>query len=197
MSEQIYDVTTREGFLQRTVETTDRRVPQRFRGGTARGNADLTAWCEAFAPGCRSVLILGPTGVGKTYLAYGAIRDLAARGVSVKWLALTAPDMYARLRPRDGIDGEGEFQTIATAEMLLLDDLGAAKATEWTEEVNYRLVNYRYDRGLPMLITSNLPAVAADGRPSLKASLGERVMSRLTEMCQYVILRGPDRRLRP
>src|ERR1035441_8653931 len=169
MSEQIYDVTTREGFLQRTVETTDRRVPQRFRGGTARGNADLTAWCEAFAPGCQSVLILGPTGVGKTYLAYGAIRDLAARGVSVKWLALTAPDMYARLRPRDGIDGEGEFQTIATAEMLLLDDLGAAKATEWTEEVNYRLVNYRYDRGLPMLITSNLPAVAADGRPSLKA----------------------------
>ncbi len=193
MSEQTYDVTTREGFLQRTVETTDRRVPIRFRDATA-SHADVSAWCDAFAPGCPSLLILGPTGVGKTHLAYGALRTLAARGIAVKWAALTAPDLYARLRPRDGIDSEGEFRAIADSELLLLDDLGAAKGSEWTEEINYRLVNHRYDRALPMLITSNLPAVAAVGKPSLRNALGERVMSRLTGMCEYVILRGEDRR---
>lgn len=188
-----YDVTNREGFLQRTIETTDRRVPVRFREATA-DHPDIAAWCAEFSSASTSLLILGPTGVGKTHLAFGAIRDLAARGVAVKWLALTAPDLYARLRPRDGVDGEGEFQAIASAELLLLDDLGAAKASEWTEEVNYRLVNHRYDRALPMLLTSNLPAVAKDGKPDLRTVLGERVMSRLTEMCQYVTLRGPDRR---
>lgn len=193
MTEQSYDLRTREGYLQRTAETTDRRIPAMFRDATT-GNADVLAWCDAFAPGCKSLLILGPTGVGKTHAAYAAIRALAARGVAVDWQALTAPDLYARLRPRDGVDSEGEFQAIANCDLLVIDDLGAAKASEWTEEVNYRLVNWRHDRGLPVIVTSNLPAVAPAGKPSLAVAVGERVMSRLAGMCQYVTLRGADRR---
>lgn len=193
MTDQTYDLTSREGFLQRTGETTDRRIPVRFREA-ATDDKDVLAWCEAFGPDSPSLLIIGPTGSGKTHAAYAAIRVLAAQGIPVKWDALTAPDLYARLRPRDGIDTEGVFQGIASAELLMLDDLGAAKASEWTEEVNYRLVNFRYDRSLPMILTSNLPVIAAAGKPSLSAALGERVMSRLSGMCQYVTLRGPDRR---
>lgn len=135
-----------------------------------------------------SLLLLGPTGTGKTFQAYGALRGISACGVTCLWQATSAADLYARMRPRHGVDSEAEFETYAGAALLVLDDLGAAKGSEWVEEVNYRLVNYRYERQLPTLITSNL------GSRDLAEALGERVASRLREMTQRVSLKGTDRR---
>lgn len=135
-----------------------------------------------------SLLLLGPTGTGKTFEAFGALRAFAESGVGCAWLATTAADMYARLRPRHRVDSEEEFERYLNARVLVIDDLGAAKASEFTEEVNYRLINHRYQNELPTLITSNvLPR-------DLAASLGERVASRLTEMADRVVLKGTDRR---
>jgi DNA replication protein DnaC len=135
-----------------------------------------------------SLLILGPTGVGKTHQAFGVLRLLADTGVRCAWKAVTAADLYARLRPRHGVDHETEFRSIANSPLLLVDDLGAAKTSEWVEEVNYRLVNWRYERCLPTLFTSNV-------RPrELSEKLGDRVASRLIEMAQRVVLEGGDRR---
>jgi DNA replication protein DnaC len=135
-----------------------------------------------------SLLLLGPTGVGKTHEAFGALRGLAERMSLSTIRAVTAADLYARLRPRAGVDAEAEFERYAAASLLLLDDLGAAKTSEWVEEVNYRLINHRYNEQLATLITSNVPA------GHLGAQLGERVASRLTEMCVRVVLKGSDRR---
>lgn len=137
----------------------------------------------------RSLLLLGPTGTGKTHEAYGVIRDLALTGVAARWMTTTAADMYAALRPRHGIDSEAEFTRYRDASVLLVDDLGAErKPTEFTEEVNFRLVNHRYERHLPTLFTSNvLPK-------ELAQRLGDRVTSRLSQMCERVVLEGPDRR---
>ncbi|MBV7671407.1 ATP-binding protein [Streptomyces halstedii] len=136
----------------------------------------------------RSLLLLGPTGVGKTHQAYGALRRLAVTGVSATWLTTSSADLYAALRPRAGVDSETEFRRYAHARLLLVDDLGAAKATEWTEEINFRLVNHRYENQLPTLLTSNvLPKQLAD-------RLGDRVASRLIEMCDRAVITGTDRR---
>lgn len=139
----------------------------------------------------RSLLLLGPIGTGKTYEAYGVIRLLAASGASLGWRLVTAADLYAKLRPRHGVDSETVFEDIAKTRFLVLDDLGAAKGSEWTEEVNYRLINHRYERDLPTLITSNVPP------RELSAALGERVASRLYEMADRVALKGADRRRTP
>ncbi|CCA55383.1 putative DNA replication protein, partial [Streptomyces venezuelae ATCC 10712] len=86
--------------------------------------------------------------------------------------------------------------------LLLLDDLGSAKATEWTEEVTYRLVNERYNACRPTIYTSNLPARAVldeQGRPlgpDLTTALGERIVSRLSEDTTVVAMTGTDRRRR-
>ncbi|MDR3083314.1 MAG: ATP-binding protein [Streptomyces sp.] len=137
----------------------------------------------------RSLLLLGPTGTGKTHQAYGAIRDLALSGVAATWMVTTAADMYAALRPRHGIDSEAEFRRYRDASVLLLDDLGAErKPTEFTEEINFRLINYRYENHRPTLITSNLVP------KEISARLGDRVTSRLIEMCERVVFKGPDRR---
>jgi DNA replication protein DnaC len=100
----------------------------------------------------------------------------------------TAADLYAHLRPRDGEDSHEAFQRVADAPLLVLDDLGASKWTEWVEEITYRLINHRYEQCLPSIFTSNLvPA-------KLREALGERVASRLTEMCDRIVLKGDDRR---
>jgi DNA replication protein DnaC len=187
MTEPLYDVSTREGFLRRAVDLTDQRIPPRFRGATASHPA-VAAWCESFTEESPSLLILGPVGTGKSYQAYGAIRTLAARGITVGWHADTAPGMFASLRPRDGTDSEAGYRKVAAVPLLLLDDLGTAKPSEWTEEILYRLVNDRYEAMLPGLFTSNVPAA------ELRGTLGDRVASRLAEMCQQVALRGNDRR---
>ena len=135
-----------------------------------------------------SLLLLGLTGTGKTHQAYGAVAALALSGAVCSWTFVTAADAYARLRPRARVDSEDEFMRLANVPVLILDDLGAAKATDWTEEVNYRLINHRYEHELTTLITSNVPV------PHLKAGLGDRVASRLTEMATRTVLTGPDRR---
>lgn len=136
-----------------------------------------------------SLLLLGPTGTGKTFEAWGAIRALTESGVRVtRWQHTTAADLYARMRPRHGVDTEEVFEAHAHAPVLVLDDIGAAKGSEWTEEVNYRLINHRYQHRLPTLVTSNIPA------RELAAQLGQRVASRLREMAYRVALKGEDRR---
>lgn len=135
-----------------------------------------------------SLLLLGATGRGKTHQAYGALRALSVSGALCAWQFATAADVYAALRPRPKVDSEEEFLRFARASVLVLDDLGAAKPSEWTEEVNYRLINHRYEHELPTLFTSNVAPA------ELAPVLGDRVISRLAEMATRVVLTGPDRR---
>ncbi|MFG2887842.1 ATP-binding protein [Streptomyces sp. NPDC048297] len=181
------------------LELADARIPARYRRALA-DHPQITTWADQTAragrpgptgPGIAegpSLLIAGPTGTGKTYQAYGAVRALLTRGVRLRWEAATSADLHARLRPRAGHDGERELQTLSRSPLLLLDDLGAAKTSEWTEELTYRLINHRYEHMLPTLITTNLPTA------ELRIALGDRVASRLAEMTERVVLTGPDRR---
>jgi DNA replication protein DnaC len=188
------------------IQETEQRIPVHYRNAVADQD-DVLTWASRLIEGARtaqsrthalrpfigngpSLLLIGPTGVGKTHQAYGALRHIAAAGVRSQWRATPAADLYALLRPRHGVDSETEFRKWASARLLLVDDIGAAKPSEWIEEVNYRLVNHRYENELPTLFTSNLtPKELAD-------RLGERVFSRLVEMCQRIALKGEDRRRR-
>lgn len=136
-----------------------------------------------------SLLLLGGTGTGKTWQAYGALRALMASGAFCLWTFTTAPDLFAELRPNGSNDDrEARYRRYADANLLVLDDLGAEKPTEWTEEYLCRLINHRWEWDLPTLITSNVPA------GEFGARFGERIKSRLVGMCTRVVLAGGDRR---
>ncbi|MEU9848167.1 ATP-binding protein [Streptomyces sp. NPDC047985] len=135
-----------------------------------------------------SLLMAGVVGAGKTHQAYGAVRQLVQSGVGVRWRATTAADLYADLRPRPGTDSERELATVSRCPLLIIDDLGAAKSSEWVEEVTYRLINRRYNYELPTLITTNLAI------KDLRAYLGDRVTSRLAQMTTRVEFEPVDRR---
>ncbi|MBA4864050.1 ATP-binding protein [Streptomyces sp. PSKA54] len=156
---------------------------------------DVTEQAAAPNPGARrqittgpSLLMAGVTGAGKTHQAYGAVRALVEAGIAVRWRATTAADLYADLRPRPGHDTERELAAVSRYPLLILDDLGAAKASEWVEEITYRLINKRYNLMLPTLITTNL------AMRDLRDHLGDRVASRLAEMTTRVVFEPIDRR---
>ncbi|MYV97625.1 ATP-binding protein [Streptomyces sp. SID3343] len=176
------------------------RIPLRFRDARPE-HPYLHEWIDAVldqalpsVSGMRristgpSLLMVGGTGTGKTHQAYGAISTLIQSGCGMQWTAANAADLYAHLRPRHGHDSEAAFLRVIRSPLLLVDDLGAAKPSEWTEDITYRLVNHRYERMLPTLVTTNL-AIA-----DLRDRMGDRIASRLSEMTTRVVLAGRDRR---
>lgn len=74
--------------------------------------------------------------------------------------------------------------------LLFIDDIGAEKVSEWVEEVIYLIVNTRYENNVPIVFTSNYPL------SGIAEKVGERVASRIKEMCHIVKLDGEDRRLK-
>lgn len=176
-------------------------MPPRYRGAVAE-NPQVLAWVhevaqQAVAPsiGARrqvatgpSLLMAGVVGAGKTHEAYGAVTALVQAGIGVRWRATTAADLYAELRPSSDTDAERVLATYSRVPLLVLDDLGAAKTSEFVEEQTYRLINRRYNHMLPTLITTNLRI------RDLKAYLGDRVTSRLAQMTTRVEFEPVDRR---
>lgn len=175
-------------------------APRRYQDATAT-HPDVTTWADTAATDLLSagfLVLTGGIGTGKTHQAYGALRRIAESGPHrFEMIATTAPDMYGRLRPGGSEKGtETELKRLCRIPLLLLDDLGTEKLSEWTEEATYRLVNERYNECLPLIITTNFPVRAASGDPSpdLVTRLGDRLASRLAQTATVVHLAGPDLR---
>ncbi|RBL87030.1 ATP-binding protein, partial [Streptomyces cavourensis] len=175
----------------------DHRHPYRYQEAVA-SQPDVIAWADQVAADPRKagfLFLTGTFGTGKTHEAYGALRRIADAGPEkYEVLALTAPDMYALMRPGGSDNGpEHEVKRLMRIPLLLIDDLGTEKISEFTEEATYRLLNYRYNECRPLIITSNLPASDPNG-PDLVDKLGERITSRLSQMTKIVDMVGADRR---
>lgn len=173
-------------------------TPYRYQDAAA-AHPQVTAWADRAAVDPRTAGILfltGPFGTGKTHEAYGALRRIAETGPDrFELVALTAPDMYALMRPGGSERGpECEVKRLMRIPLLLVDDLGTEKISEFTEEATYRLLNERYNECRPLVITSNLPVANPNG-PDLKDQLGERITSRLAQTTTVVVIGGNDRRL--
>lgn len=182
-------------------ERCDNAFPRRYINATS-DRPEIAQWVKQFradpaeAP---SLLLLGPTGTGKTWQAYAALRRAVtypqpARGVGYRapgWKATTHADLLASMRPSPRNDSEQVLKEYRDLPLLFVDDLGVAKNSEWVEDITYRLINGRYEQMMPSIFTSNL---AVD---QLKDALGDRVASRLAETCVRVVLNGADRRRQP
>lgn len=96
-------------------------------------------------------------------------------------------------------DWKGPLEKAKDAPLLVLDDLGTAKPTEFVGERLYVLINYRLENILPIIATTNYSLEELAGRPErgIPARLGhERTASRLIELCDVYRLTGADRRVK-
>jgi len=87
---------------------------------------------------------------------------------------------------------------VMTVDLLVLDDLGAEKTSEWVDETMNLIVNTRYNERRLTIFTSNYQDIPDDTDPnSLLFRIGFRMRSRLHEMCEFLVLDGADYREMP
>jgi DNA replication protein DnaC len=142
------------------------------------------------------LLILGPCGVGKTHLAVSLLkqviiekgdsglfydfRDLL-REIQGSWNAVSQTSELEILKP------------VLEAKVLVLDELGSNKPTDWVRDTIAHIINCRYNDKKITIFTSNyLDAPNKQGEESLTDRIGTRLRSRLYEMCTEVEISGSD-----
>jgi DNA replication protein DnaC len=155
--------------------------------------AVIYAWLDAWNAGADPLpwlSIFGPVGTGKTHLLHALARAAVTGPAPAECIVVTAPQMYASLRPGAATPEVTLFQ-YQTTPLLVIDDIGANKASDWVEEKTHDILNDRYRRRLPVLFTTNLEV------DDLKIAIGARMASRLRQRCLRVVLEGEDRRRPP
>lgn len=86
-------------------------------------------------------------------------------------------------------DTDYQDSLLNSGRVFILDDIGVEKVSEFVEEFMYLLINAQYEKVYPVVITSNLPL------SKLAEKLGDRIVSRIKEMCEVIEIKGEDKRL--
>lgn len=154
------------------------------------------------------LLLIGKIGTGKTHLGVGIIKELIlGRGASCLFydyreLLKEIQNSYNASVQTTELD---VLRPIFDSEVLFLDELGAVKPTEWVWDTVSLILNTRYNNNRTTIITTNFedqpsatsngsisPARAAVREETLGDRIGERMRSRLHEMCRIIRLEGLD-----
>jgi DNA replication protein DnaC len=138
----------------------------------------------------RGLWFMGEVGTGKTTLAMLVSKAALEAGRSVAIYSL--PRLLNEIRDthraeRSHVD---LLDRLTAVDLLHIDDVGAERTTDWVLEELYSIVNARYEDQRSMVITTNILDPDA-----LRDQIGERTVSRLTEMCEALQLLGHDRRM--
>jgi DNA replication protein DnaC len=189
------------------------RIPARYHHCTIQGyeaaNHELSKWAAKMEAQIviddyltldgRGLLLTGPVGVGKTHLAVAILRELImryqVRGLFYQFGALLRQiqDSY------NPVSQNSELTVLAPvfkAEVLVLDELGASKPTDWVRDTMMQIINNRYNEKRLTIFTTNY----SDSRKSekegeiLEDRIGVPLRSRLYEMCKTVTIEGDDYR---
>ncbi len=157
----------------------------------------------------KGLLLMGPSGVGKTHLAVAALKELLRRGHQGMFCDYREllKEIQASYNPASESTEMAILEPIRTVEILVLDDLGASKPSAWVLDIIGLVLNARYNERRVTILTTNYfdekpvtepaPRLPNGQRvvvkeDSLGDRIGARMRSRLYEMCRTVDVFAPD-----
>jgi DNA replication protein DnaC len=196
----------REGN-EREARRRSARIPERYRNCTLtnyrpqepsqeKAKAAARRFVADYPAVDLGLLFVGPVGVGKTHLAVAVLAELVDT-MGIRGVFCDFTDLLARIQAtfsRGSEESEDDvLQIYRDAELLVLDELGARRPTDWARDVLYGLLNTRYNRKRVTLLTTNFgDAPEKPGGETLELRVGVPVRSRLAEMCRLVEIGGKD-----
>ncbi|WP_373325662.1 ATP-binding protein [Sporomusa paucivorans] len=167
------------------------------------GEAYMAAQRAANDVGGLGVMLYGKPGTGKTHLAAAIVNARLASGNQAVFV--TVPELLSDIRDTigRGDDTSELLDIVKSVDLLVMDDMGTERMTAWVCEQLFSVVNARLMRKKQTVVTTNYTPSELIARMAIRDRHGnidddlpgKRIVSRLTEMCQKVELRGKDQRL--
>lgn len=188
--------------LERAVSSS--KIPDRYVGKTLAdykvdaANVDAVSFAKIASASKIGAYFYGECGTGKTFLAAIVAQDFLRQGKSV--LFVKVPNLLDDIKATFG--GKGSelaiLDEIEAADLVVLDDFGMEKPTQWAGATLCKILDMRYDGRAKTLVTSNLsPKMLAEQLNNASDGVnfnGSRIFDRLREICKPILFKGTSRR---
>lgn len=165
------------------------KIPPRWRGWSMEKlpkgfRVAANQWIAEGFPNSGNLILSGPTGSGKTSMAYAIGKEIYLLGHKVKiW---QSAELFDEMRGTD--QSKDVLDSVKNSDLLILDDLGSERKTDWVEERLFLIIDYRWQWKLPVIVTTNLTS------DQLPDKVSERIISRLMDSSTFLVVDGKDYR---